>query len=394
MSPWELIEGVKTTSGLPLSLYGGARVERKPLKYEEQFQLIQVHSHSRHLPSHNFVYIANQKDLPTANTSADISSDATRQDGEQGQTEATNNVTAEQNNSQDQKPQNNLKMVPVQRPDQMMAQRMMPPTIGPSGVQLPIQQTQQQRAAVVGMTGGAGNHYSRPPLPQQAYNQQQPQQPSMYQMKQQIPPPYHPQGNDNMWRANNAGAVGNNIYETTKKRDLLKQIQLEQLKHERQQLQMGIPQPPQQSAPQSRPGMQYAAGGMAVQQQQQRVMTGNMAQRNMQDYLSQFAPDQREIVYRRETLMKRMQQQQQPMMRQQQQQAMSMGRAVRSGFVRQAGYPVGAMTQMQQRQRMMQGAVAQARQQQLMQLRQQQFQQQQQQQQQQFGGAGGYGQFN
>ena len=401
VSPWELIEGVKTTSGLPLSLYGGARVERKPLKYEEQYQLIQVHSHSRHLPSHNYVYIANQKDLPTANPSADMTGDATRQDNDQGQSET---ISSEPNVGQDQKPQNNITMIPSQRSDQMVGQQrmqMIPQNAGPSGMQ-PALPVQHRSVAGMGNTVGRPNNpFPRPQMQQQAFNhQQQPIGPYQNQMKQSFPPPYHPQQSNEVWRAAAAAAnVGNDMYEN-KRRDQLKQIQVQQLKHaQRQQLAQMQIDPTQQPAAQSRPGMHYTAGmaGQQIQPQQQqpqRMMMGGMAQRNMQDYLNQFTPDQREIVYQR-ILMKRMQQQQQVQAMRQQQQPMPMGgAAVRGNFVRQAGYPaghVGAMNQMQQRQRMLQGGLQQqARQQQILQLRQQQqFQQQQQ-----FGGGGGYGQFN
>jgi len=396
VSPWELIEGVKTTSGLPLSLYGGVRVERKPLKYEEQYQLVQVHSHSRNLPSHNYVYIANQKDLPTANPSADMTGDGTRQDSDQGQSESiNNNLPSEQNISQDQKPQNNSTMMPLQRPEMIVQPRMpmMPHNAGPSGMQLP------QHRAVVRPT----NPFPRPPVPQQTFNPQQPQI-SPYQMKQSFPPPYHhqqQQGND-VWRANAAAA--NDMYAESKKRDQLKQIQVEQLRREQRQhlaqMQIDPNNMSQQPAAQSRPGMQYPAGmaGQQIQQQRIGMMGGGMAQRNMQNYLNQFTPDQREIVYQR-MLMKRMQQQQQQQQAQamrQHQQPMPMGgaAAVRGNFVRQTGYPaghVGTMSQIQ-RQRMIQGGLQARQQQQMLQLRQQQqFQQQQQ-----FGGGGGggYGQFN
>ena len=112
ISSWDLIEGVKTIGALPLSLYGGARVERRPLKYEEQFQLVQVHSHKQQLPTHNFVYIADQKDLPVANPPADGTDGVASQEGELGPTETLNSSSSEQSGSQDQvkKAQNNTPM--------------------------------------------------------------------------------------------------------------------------------------------------------------------------------------------------------------------------------------------------------------------------------------------
>ena len=46
VSPWECMEGVRNYGPLYMSWFGAVRIEKKPLKYVEQFRLSQLHSHS------------------------------------------------------------------------------------------------------------------------------------------------------------------------------------------------------------------------------------------------------------------------------------------------------------------------------------------------------------
>jgi len=39
VSPWDILEGHKNAGPLNLSWFGAVRLERKPLKYEEQHRL-------------------------------------------------------------------------------------------------------------------------------------------------------------------------------------------------------------------------------------------------------------------------------------------------------------------------------------------------------------------
>lgn len=412
ISPWDLIEGVRTSSTLSLSFYGAARVERKPLKYEEQFQLVQMHSHKRQLPMHNFVYIADQKDLPSTNPPAADGVNVTpKQEGELGGTEAINNPSVEQATSQDQvkKPQNNASMaMPHQQRDHMIqqqirAQQMPAHMAGTAAAGMTSQlhhsaSAVQAAAAAAAAAGGGGSMIVRHQMAQpQGYNPragmmgpgsayQQMQKPSTF------PPPYQPQPRQpEMLSWNNAGQPGVGAYD--KRREQLKAIQTAAIYEARRQ-QMLTP-------------MQQGRGygtGMAGQQLPPRGIGGIQAggvmrnHQNMQDYLNQFPADQRNLVYQ-QLLRKRQQQQMQATQQQHQPHpGMPMGGAVRGTFVRQApGYPnqmsairhrVGGMIQgyggLQQQQQ------AAARQQQLFQIQQQQ---QQQFQQQQFGGGAGYNQF-
>ena len=45
ISPWDILEGVKNNGPLMLSWFGGVRVKRKPLRFEEQRWLLRFHTH-------------------------------------------------------------------------------------------------------------------------------------------------------------------------------------------------------------------------------------------------------------------------------------------------------------------------------------------------------------
>ena len=45
ISPWDILEGVKSNGPLMLSWFGGVRVKRKPLRFEEQRWLLRFHTH-------------------------------------------------------------------------------------------------------------------------------------------------------------------------------------------------------------------------------------------------------------------------------------------------------------------------------------------------------------
>jgi len=405
ISPWDLIEGVKTTSNaLPLAVYGAARIERKPLKYEEQFQLVQVHSHKRQLATHNFVYIADQKDLPAANPPVDGASGAPGQEDELEGTETLNGSSSEQTTGQEQvkNPQSNVTMMmpQQQRGDHMIQQaraqqiasqaaaamgtqshlhhNMSAPTAavgsGPMGsnvlVRHSTQMTQQGYNHPQGMMGGAG-----------AY--QQMSKPSGY------PPPYQQPRPHDMIQWNNAGPGGGAVAYENKRKEQLKAIQIAAIGEAKKQQIL--------NSMQGR-GFGTNVAGQLAPQPGMSGMQANVVrnQNNMQDYLNQFPADQRNAVYQQ--FLRRRHQQMQAMQQHQPHTGMAMGGAVRGNFVRQpAGYP-NQMTTLRPRPGMVQGygglqqqqqAVAAVRQQQLYQIRQQQqFQQQQQ-----FGGGAGYNQF-
>ena len=412
ISSWDLIEGVKTaTISLPLALYGAARVERKPLKYEEQFQLVQMHSHKQQLPVHNFVYIADQKDLPAADG---IDASAT-QEGEMGGTETLASSSSEQSTNQDavKKPQSNVNtaMPQQQRGDHMI----LPP--GGRGQQMPGHMAAAAAAAAAASlasqmhhnpsaqpTGAVGSGPMAPANTLTRHPGQMPHQPGYhpaqrmmaaagggYQTMQKAstyPPPYQPRSHEliQQW----SGGPGVGAYDT-KKREQLRAIQSAAIQSAavNEAKKQQILNPMQQSR-----SYGTAMGGQHMAPRAMGNMQVSGMLRNQIDYLNQFPAEQRNAVYQ-QMLRKQRQQQQMQAMQQHQHPGMQVGGAVRPGFVRQtAGYSnpmvmrprVGIVQQsygLQQQQA--------ARQQQLFQIQQQQ--QQFQQQQQQFGGGAGYSQY-
>lgn len=62
ISPWDILEGVKNNGPLLLSWFGGIRMKRKPLKFEEQRWLLRFHSHQDQFKE--MVYHSNYVKLP------------------------------------------------------------------------------------------------------------------------------------------------------------------------------------------------------------------------------------------------------------------------------------------------------------------------------------------
>ena len=52
---WDLLEGHKNPAPLSWSWFGAVRVERKPLKYEEQHRLLLYHSHNLVKPPEHYL---------------------------------------------------------------------------------------------------------------------------------------------------------------------------------------------------------------------------------------------------------------------------------------------------------------------------------------------------
>ena len=47
INPWDTLEAYKNPAPLSWSFFGAVRMERKPLKYQEQFRLTHYHTHTR-----------------------------------------------------------------------------------------------------------------------------------------------------------------------------------------------------------------------------------------------------------------------------------------------------------------------------------------------------------
>lgn len=50
INPWDTLEAYKSPAPLSWSFFGAVRMERKPLKYQEQFRLTHYHTHTREKP--------------------------------------------------------------------------------------------------------------------------------------------------------------------------------------------------------------------------------------------------------------------------------------------------------------------------------------------------------
>ncbi len=89
ISPWEILEGVKNSGPLMLSWFGAVRMKRKPLRCEEQRNLVRFHTHQNQ--SQNFISGPHTVKLPTeetvpvpVNPPTDISKALTAPDSAQG----------------------------------------------------------------------------------------------------------------------------------------------------------------------------------------------------------------------------------------------------------------------------------------------------------------------
>ena len=51
VSPWEILEGHKNLAPFNLAWFGAVRIERKPLKFEEQHRLLLYHTHATKRPA-------------------------------------------------------------------------------------------------------------------------------------------------------------------------------------------------------------------------------------------------------------------------------------------------------------------------------------------------------
>ena len=64
-----MIEGIRNYGPLSLMWFGAIKVDRKPPKYEEQWQLTQVHTHNTSRVDHCFVRFADPDEVPTRDIS-------------------------------------------------------------------------------------------------------------------------------------------------------------------------------------------------------------------------------------------------------------------------------------------------------------------------------------
>jgi len=55
VSPWEILEGHKNLAPLNLAWFGAVRIERKPLKFEEQHRLLLYHTHATKRPANYYL---------------------------------------------------------------------------------------------------------------------------------------------------------------------------------------------------------------------------------------------------------------------------------------------------------------------------------------------------
>lgn len=62
ISAWDLMEGSKNPSPLSWAWFGAVRIERKPLKYEQDFRRLLHHTHPRRRPLSYFLNPAPDKD--------------------------------------------------------------------------------------------------------------------------------------------------------------------------------------------------------------------------------------------------------------------------------------------------------------------------------------------
>lgn len=62
ISAWDLMEGYKNPSPLSWAWFGAVRIERKPLKYEEDFRRLLHHTHPRRRPLSYFLTPAPDKE--------------------------------------------------------------------------------------------------------------------------------------------------------------------------------------------------------------------------------------------------------------------------------------------------------------------------------------------
>lgn len=62
ISAWELMEGYKNPSPLSWAWFGAVRIERKPLRYEQDFRRLLHHTHPRRRPLSYFLSPAPDKE--------------------------------------------------------------------------------------------------------------------------------------------------------------------------------------------------------------------------------------------------------------------------------------------------------------------------------------------
>lgn len=62
ISAWDLMEGYKNPSPLSWAWFGAVRIERKPLKYEQDFRRLLHHTHPRRRPLSYFLTPAPDKE--------------------------------------------------------------------------------------------------------------------------------------------------------------------------------------------------------------------------------------------------------------------------------------------------------------------------------------------
>ncbi|EDO25821.1 predicted protein, partial [Nematostella vectensis] len=55
ISAWELMEGQKNPSPFAWAWFGAVRIERKPLRYEQEFRKLMHHNHARRKPASYFM---------------------------------------------------------------------------------------------------------------------------------------------------------------------------------------------------------------------------------------------------------------------------------------------------------------------------------------------------
>ena len=55
LPPWDLLEGHKQPAPLTWAWFGGVRIERKPLRYEDQHRLLLNHTHCLKKPASHFL---------------------------------------------------------------------------------------------------------------------------------------------------------------------------------------------------------------------------------------------------------------------------------------------------------------------------------------------------
>ena len=104
ISPWEIIEGIKNSGPFQLSWFGATRIKRKPLKYIEQYKLIQHHTHQNYLSNNGYLVGGSSTNrhtvfLPDNNSNPDVPGRADSQTVEGIKSEGGTDAPALQTNT-------------------------------------------------------------------------------------------------------------------------------------------------------------------------------------------------------------------------------------------------------------------------------------------------------